>query len=415
MRRPCGRTGPGDARRSSWARCCGTSAGDRRDRLGRDRPAVHGRGVLGRPAAHVPGRRPSLRAGPGRGPRARAPPPPYEVLLDGERVWPLADSPFPPSPIRTPRPGRAGAGRLRLLPVAPPPRSTAHDPVGADALDTLARGWPPTPTAERPDVLLLLGDQVYADETSQATQAAGSPRGAICPSRRAARSRTTRSTPGSTTSPGSTPRSAGCSPPSPLHDLRRPRRHRRLEHQRAWRQDMRATAWWQERILSGLMSYWVHQHLGNLSPAELADDALYAGSASCRAARTPRRCCAPSPPRPTPTARGLPLELPARLRPDPAADGRHPLRAGPRRRPSARCSTTPRRLAARAASSGDYDHLLIGTSLPWLLPPRCTTSRRGTRRCARSARRALGAVRRGAAAGRAIWSTGRRSRRPSRS
>src|SRR3954465_12684102 len=33
---------------------------------------------------------------------------PYEVLLDGERVWPLADSAFPPSVIRT-HSGRDGA------------------------------------------------------------------------------------------------------------------------------------------------------------------------------------------------------------------------------------------------------------------------------------------------------------------
>ena len=44
----------------------------------------------------------------------------------------------------------------------------------------------------------------------------------------------------------------------------------------SWLADMRATPWWRERLLSGLMSYWVHQHLGNLSPAELAADPLYA-------------------------------------------------------------------------------------------------------------------------------------------
>ena len=33
--------------------------------------------------------------------------------------------------------------------------------------------------------------------------------------------------------------------------------------------------WWQDRIRAGLASYWVYQHLGNLSPAELADDEDY--------------------------------------------------------------------------------------------------------------------------------------------
>ncbi|NEC93250.1 alkaline phosphatase family protein, partial [Streptomyces sp. SID12501] len=44
----------------------------------------------------------------------------------------------------------------------------------------------------------------------------------------------------------------------------------------AWQEEIRATPWWHERIVSGLMSYWVYQHLGNLSPAELAADPLYA-------------------------------------------------------------------------------------------------------------------------------------------
>jgi hypothetical protein len=34
------------------------------------------------------------------------------------------------------------------------------------------------------------------------------------------------------------------------------------------------------------------------------------------------------------------------------------------------------------AEPGSYDHLLIGTSLPWLLPTSCTTPSPGTPRCA---------------------------------
>ncbi len=44
----------------------------------------------------------------------------------------------------------------------------------------------------------------------------------------------------------------------------------------AWLADMRATGWWRKRLTAGLMSYWVHQHLGNLSPDELADDPTWA-------------------------------------------------------------------------------------------------------------------------------------------
>ena len=43
----------------------------------------------------------------------------------------------------------------------------------------------------------------------------------------------------------------------------------------SWRREMQATSWWEERIIGGLSSYWVYQHLGNLSPAALAKDDLY--------------------------------------------------------------------------------------------------------------------------------------------
>ncbi len=42
-----------------------------------------------------------------------------------------------------------------------------------------------------------------------------------------------------------------------------------------WRAQMEATDWWHDRVVGGLASYWVHQHLGNLSPAERAADPLW--------------------------------------------------------------------------------------------------------------------------------------------
>ncbi len=35
-----------------------------------------------------------------------------------------------------------------------------------------------------------------------------------------------------------------------------------------WREEMDDTSWWRLRIVSGLGSYWVYQHLGNLSAAD---------------------------------------------------------------------------------------------------------------------------------------------------
>src|SRR6478752_2311930 len=43
----------------------------------------------------------------------------------------------------------------------------------------------------------------------------------------------------------------------------------------SWRAKMATTPWWRDRIRAGLASYWVYQHLGNLSPAELADNEDY--------------------------------------------------------------------------------------------------------------------------------------------
>ena len=43
----------------------------------------------------------------------------------------------------------------------------------------------------------------------------------------------------------------------------------------AWVEHMRRQSWWDERIISGLASYWLYQHLGNLSPDDLDDDPVW--------------------------------------------------------------------------------------------------------------------------------------------
>ena len=40
----------------------------------------------------------------------------------------------------------------------------------------------------------------------------------------------------------------------------------------SWLEDMRRKPWWEGRIRAAFMSYWVYQHLGNLSPDELERD-----------------------------------------------------------------------------------------------------------------------------------------------
>ncbi|MEJ7653726.1 MAG: hypothetical protein WKH64_10520 [Chloroflexia bacterium] len=38
---------------------------------------------------------------------------------------------------------------------------------------------------------------------------------------------------------------------------------------------MRRRSWWNERVVGGFMSYWIYQHIGNLSPEVLREDELY--------------------------------------------------------------------------------------------------------------------------------------------
>jgi hypothetical protein len=43
----------------------------------------------------------------------------------------------------------------------------------------------------------------------------------------------------------------------------------------AWRREYRARPWWPARITGAYLSYWIYQHLGNMSPEELAKDELW--------------------------------------------------------------------------------------------------------------------------------------------
>ncbi|BCL30950.1 alkaline phosphatase D family protein [Streptomyces aurantiacus] len=333
---------------------------------------------------------------------------PYEVLFDGAQVWPLPDSPFPPSAIHTPvddhETVRVAFGSCRW---ASPPAGE-KDPVGPDALDTLAARIAGDPGGERPDVLLLLGDQVYADEVSKATrQWLEARRGLHEP-------------PGAEVADyeeythlyyeswlDPEVRWLLSTVPSCMifddHDVIDD-----WNTSEAWVADMRATPWWRERVLSGLMSYWVHQHLGNLSPDSLAEDPLYEavratpdGTDALRAFAA-RADADPASVRwsyrrdfgrtrllmvDSRAARVLdeknrsmldPAEwdwLRAQTRDGRPPNGRQALNGHAadghtpdEHTPDEPGAYEPGAYEPGANEPGAYDHLLIGTSLPWLLP-----------------------------------------------
>ena len=42
----------------------------------------------------------------------------------------------------------------------------------------------------------------------------------------------------------------------------------------AWVRGIRRKDWWEDHVIGGLMTYWLYQHLGNLSPAEIRTEGL---------------------------------------------------------------------------------------------------------------------------------------------
>ena len=208
---------------------------------------------------------------------------PYEVALDGERAWPENDDRFPHCAIRT-LPG--DGERLRLAFGSCRVSVPHHEPYTLrkdqdergreiDALYALVQRMLRLPDTEWPHVALCLGDQVYADEVSPDTRE-------FIRSRRS-----TKTGPGeeiadfeeytvlyreSWTDPAlrwffSTVSSSMIWDDHDVHD------DWNTSHD--WVQTMRSKPWWDARITGAVMSYWIYQHLGNLSPGELADNELW--------------------------------------------------------------------------------------------------------------------------------------------
>ncbi|SFO37389.1 PhoD-like phosphatase [Geodermatophilus obscurus] len=301
---------------------------------------------------------------------------PYEVRLstdgtDGVRVWPEESSPFPAGRIRTP--GRPGPFRLAFgsCRYAAPTTVDVDEGIPPDALDAYAERVTRLPEDEWPDALVLLGDQVYADELTPATRSwLRVRRGEGVPEDAQTRNyeEYTRLYAESWTDP-QVRWLLSTIPSSMVFDD-----HEMIDDwntSAAWRRRVTATGWWHERIAGGLASYFVYQHLGNLSPAELAENTTWQA------------------------VRALPEDADAEplLREMALAADRDPRtvrwsyvrhwgdarllmvdsRAGRVLEEQARRMVDDEEFAwieeqMRQAVDDGVCHLLVGTSLPWLLP-----------------------------------------------
>ncbi len=207
---------------------------------------------------------------------------PYTVAVNGVPVWPEPGTGFLPPVIATLKPGKPlrlafGSCRTSVPHDGSGNRSHGVDALRAYALEMSSGGKEPWP-----DLVAFLGDQVYADSTSEQMQEFIKARRDI------------------TEPPGAELKDfeeyahlynlAWSDPanrwllstlPSAMifddHDIRDD-----WNASRSWREAMEDTDWWHGRIVAGLASYWVYQHLGNLSPQERAADVIWQKIASHR-------------------------------------------------------------------------------------------------------------------------------------
>jgi hypothetical protein len=194
---------------------------------------------------------------------------PYEVHLDGRQVWPQPHSSFPPSRIRTV--GREGAFTIAFgsCRYATPSSVDVRDGIPPDALDSYARRLTGIPEDQWPDALVMLGDQVYADEITPATRTWMAARRDldVAPGAQATDFEEYSRLYAESWGDPEVRWLLSTLPSSMIFDD-----HEMIDDwntSAAWREEITRTDWWQRRISGGLASYWVYQHLGNLSPQEL--------------------------------------------------------------------------------------------------------------------------------------------------
>jgi hypothetical protein len=208
----------------------------------------------------------------------------YEVALEGRRVWPEDGSDWPVPCVRTLTGDEDVTivfGSCRVAVPHHPPFTLTKDEDKEngreiDALYALAHRLRDLPRAEWPDLLLMIGDQVYVDEDAPRTRAFIRARRDVSkpPHLEVADfeeyTQLYRETWGEEVI-----RWLLSTVPTAMlfddHDT-----HDDWNISESWCHEMDQLAWWKPRIEGALVSYWIYQHIGNLSPEELERRGLLA-------------------------------------------------------------------------------------------------------------------------------------------
>lgn len=292
----------------------------------------------------------------------------YTVELDGAAVWPLPG--YPDSVITIRDPGQADAviafGSCREA-SAQTHAEAGHDPDALEALGHRLLTQARHGHADLPDLLALIGDQIYADGLSAPT----------------------RSWLAEQTRPGSAPEGHVVTFAEYVHLYHEswtemPVRwllstvpsvmifddHEIMDDwnsSAAWLAEVRREPWWDERSTTGIASYWLFQHLGNLAPAQLDGDPVWtrirAGEdATAVLSEFAARVATPAGPDPYPWGYTVDVGRTRLVMLD--CRGNRVI-DGPERRMWPQEHWDDLTEQARA----DCDHLVLACSLPWLLAP----------------------------------------------
>ena len=208
----------------------------------------------------------------------------YEVRLDGRRVWPEEGSGWPAPCLRTLSGDDEDVtivfGSCRVAVPQEPPYTLTKDEDKEhgreiDALFALAHRLRKLPREDWPDLLLLIGDQVYVDEDAPQTRAfiRGRRDTSRAPFEEVADFEEYTQLYHETWGDEVIRWLLSTVPTAMLfddHDT-----HDDWNISESWVADMERQPWWKERIEGALVSYWIYQHLGNLSPAEIERRGLF--------------------------------------------------------------------------------------------------------------------------------------------